>query len=149
MVNFVDYVSRQFEVPTSWQIADLAQPVYELAESATLYLATDKPFMLKPEEVQQLREYIQAGGLLVAAPEGTSTGATVKSMRALAAQLFPRQRVAEGRREASVLQPVPKGERADDAVVDGAQRDSAAHGDRGEGHQPRPAGELCEESRSV
>ncbi len=89
MVNFVDYVSKQFEVPTSWQIADLNQPVYELAESATLYLTTDKPFTLKPEQVQRLREYILAGGLLIAAPEGSSTAGVLKSFRTLAADLFP------------------------------------------------------------
>jgi len=89
MVNFVGYVSKQSETPTNWQIADLDQPVYELAECPLLYLATDKAFVLDPANVQRLREYLDAGGMLVAAPEGTSTGNPLTSMRALAKQLYP------------------------------------------------------------
>jgi hypothetical protein len=54
-----------------------------------LYLATDKKFKLPEEQVQRLKDYIDAGGLLVCVPEGTSTGTPLASMKALAAELCP------------------------------------------------------------
>ncbi len=89
LVNLTDDISQRLEVPTSWQIADLSQPVYELAESVTLYLATNKEVKLSSEDADRLREYINAGGTLICVPEGQSTAAVVKSMTALGRELFP------------------------------------------------------------
>ncbi|HEY8668345.1 MAG TPA: DUF4159 domain-containing protein, partial [Tepidisphaeraceae bacterium] len=89
LLNFTDFVSNALEVPTSWQIADLDQPVYELIESQMLYLATHRPFALTDEQIARLREYINAGGLLVLAPEGSNLNAPLGSMRELAAKLYP------------------------------------------------------------
>ncbi|MGH7214408.1 MAG: DUF4159 domain-containing protein [Tepidisphaeraceae bacterium] len=91
LFNLTEYFSNLFEVPTSWQISDLNQPVYELIESPLLYLATDKPFTLKQEHVVRLREYVEAGGMLVCAPEGKAVSGPTRSMKALATQLFPGQ----------------------------------------------------------
>lgn len=82
-------ISRRFEVPTSWQIADLDQPVYQLAESATLYLATDQAFDLNDAQINNLRDYLDAGGLLICVPEGNNPVNPLRSMRALAAKLYP------------------------------------------------------------
>jgi len=87
--NFVMDMSRQLEVPTSWQIADLDQSVYELIESPVLYLATDKPFKLSAAEIQRLKEYVDVGGTLVCAPEGRNLNAALGSMKGLAAEVSP------------------------------------------------------------
>ncbi len=89
LFNFTEYLSDSFETPTSWQIDDLNQPVYELIESPLLYLATDKSFTLTAEQVSRLRDYITAGGMLVCAPEGHGSSSVARSMKALAAQLYP------------------------------------------------------------
>ena len=90
MYNYVTDVGRRLETPTSWQIVDLDQPVYELIECPMLYLATDKPFKLAPEQVQRLKEYIDAGGLLGCVPEGKAAlGPPLASMKALAEELCP------------------------------------------------------------
>lgn len=89
MVNFTDHLTRQLEVPTNWQICDLDQPVYELIESPLLYLATDRPFTLSDAEVDRLRDYMNAGGMVVTAPEGSNTAGVVKSLQALGGRLFP------------------------------------------------------------
>ncbi len=69
--NFVDYASDKYEVDTAWQIVGLNQPVYQLTQSPILYLATHKPFTLTDGEVDRLREYIHAGGMLVFNPEAS------------------------------------------------------------------------------
>lgn len=89
LANLTDDITEMLEVPTSWQIADLDQPVYELIESATLYLTTDKPFTLTDAQIARLREYINAGGLLILAPEGNNPALVIKSMQNLAQQLYP------------------------------------------------------------
>ncbi len=72
--NFVDYASDQYEVDTSWQIVELDEPVYQLIESPILYLATDKGFELSDKETDHLRDYLDAGGLLVAQPRPGQCG---------------------------------------------------------------------------
>ena len=89
MYNFVTNVSHRLETPTSWQIVDLDQSVVELIESPLLYLATDKPFKLAPDQIQRLREYIDAGGMLVCVPEGKNLSSPMSSMKAIAAELCP------------------------------------------------------------
>jgi hypothetical protein len=89
LYNFATEVSRSLEVPTSWQIGDLDQPVYELAETPLLYLATDKAFKLPPAQVERLKEYLDAGGTLVCVPEGRNLLAATASMKSLATELCP------------------------------------------------------------
>jgi hypothetical protein len=89
LYNFATDVSRMMEVPTTWQIADLDQPLYELIESPVLYLATDKAFRLPPEQVTRLKEYLDVGGTLVCVPEGRSSSTALTSMKSLAAEVCP------------------------------------------------------------
>lgn len=90
LLNLTDAITEQTEIPTSWQIADLDQSVHELLESTALYLTTDRPFQLTEQQVDRLREYINAGGLLVMAPEGANTATAIASMRSLGASLYPK-----------------------------------------------------------
>lgn len=89
LYNLTEYISDAFETPTSWQIADLDQPVHELIETPILYLSTDKPFAFNDAQVTALRDYIQAGGLLLCNPEGRAAIPVINSMKALAKSLYP------------------------------------------------------------
>lgn len=86
--NFSDFASDEYEVSTTWQIAQLTQPVYELMETPILYLSTDDNFTLTEKEVDNLREYIDAGGLLVTNAED-NTGQGLKGIKWLTKALFP------------------------------------------------------------
>ncbi len=89
LANLTDEISGQLEVPTNWQIADLDQPAYQLAESVTLYLATDQAFKLSQPQIDRLREYLDTGGTLICVPEGARRNVVLASMRELAAALYP------------------------------------------------------------
>lgn len=107
--NFVDYVSDQYEVETTWQIVELDQPVHELIESPILYLATDKAFDFSDAQVSNLRQYIEAGGLLVTNSQGPHRSQAVHSIRALAQRLFngkPWQKVSSQHAFYRLHQPV-------------------------------------------
>lgn len=86
--NFAEYASDIYEVDTTWQIIGLDQPMYELADSPLLYLATHEPFTLSDDEIDRLREYIEAGGMLVFNPEAP-LGRLQGSIDALVGSLFP------------------------------------------------------------
>ncbi|MCE9592062.1 MAG: DUF4159 domain-containing protein [Planctomycetes bacterium] len=86
--NFVDYASEQYEVGTTWQIAELSQPVYELIESPILYLSTNKAFKLRETEIDNLRSYLNAGGLLITNADD-NPGAVLHSVNELVDKLYP------------------------------------------------------------
>lgn len=86
--NFAEYASDIYETDTTWQIVSLDQPVYELADSPLIYLATHEPFTLSQAQIERLREYIQAGGMLVFNPEAP-WGRVSGSVEALVEALFP------------------------------------------------------------
>jgi len=86
--NFAEYASDVYEVDTAWQIVGLDQPVHDLVDSPVLYLATHEPFTLSDAEVDRLREYIDAGGMLVFNPE-SAWGRVSGSVEALVEALYP------------------------------------------------------------
>lgn len=86
--NFAEYASDVYEVDTAWQIVALDQPVHDLIDSPLLYLATHEPFTLSDAEVDRLREYIDAGGMLVFNPE-SAWGRVSASVEALVESLHP------------------------------------------------------------
>ena len=88
LLNLTDHLGGVFEESLTWQIAELNQPVHELIESPILYLTTHERFELSDEQVQRLRQYIDAGGMLLLAPEGIGSGRITSSFTALARKLF-------------------------------------------------------------
>ena len=88
--NFADFASDEYEVSTSWQIMELTQPVAQLMETPILYLATDQSFSVNEREVNNLREYLQAGGLLVTNADDPN-GVAIKSIKSLANRIFERE----------------------------------------------------------
>ncbi len=87
MWNFVDHVSDLYEVPATWQVVELDLPVREMIESPLMYLSTDGAFRFTDEQLDRLRDYIDAGGLLIVNPEGGG-GAVGQSVHRLAKRLF-------------------------------------------------------------
>ncbi len=86
--NYAEYASDVFEVDTAWQIVDLDQTLYELADTPLIYLATHEPFSLSRDQVDRLRQYIDIGGMLLINPEAP-IGRLQASIDALIAELYP------------------------------------------------------------
>jgi hypothetical protein len=92
--NFAEYASDVYEVDTTWQIVGLDQPMHELADTPLLYLATNEPFTLSVAKVDRLREYIDAGGMLVFNPEAP-WNRLAGSVEALVEALYPGRSLEE------------------------------------------------------
>lgn len=71
LVNFTEWASDEYEAPISWQIVDADLPVHEQVASRMLYLTSNDSFKLSIKEIAGLRGYLEAGGMLVLAPEGS------------------------------------------------------------------------------
>lgn len=86
--NFSEYASTLYEVDTTWQVITLDQSVHELSESPILYWSTHEPFTLPTEQIQTLRSYLDAGGMLVVNPE-SPFNRLAGSCEALVSLLYP------------------------------------------------------------
>lgn len=87
--NFVDFISDLYESSMTWQIVELDQPPYELIESPILYLSTDSRITFTDKQIDNLFQYLQAGGLLVLNRDQT-TGDAAITIRDLMAKLLPK-----------------------------------------------------------
>lgn len=86
--NFADYVSDALESPMTWQIVSPKDPLRDLMSSPILYMSSDDTFKLDDASVKGLRQYLQAGGMLILNPDQKNAKAR-KSFSDLAEQLFP------------------------------------------------------------
>ena len=86
--NFSDYASDVFESPVTWQIVTPTEPLPALAASPILYVSTDGDLNLKEEQMENIRTYVEAGGLLMLNADGNKPKGRT-SLDRLAEALFP------------------------------------------------------------
>lgn len=82
------YVSSQLERPLNWQVVDVTRPWHDWMDAPILYLASHEAPKLTDEQVDQLRRYVRAGGLLFTHADGASPRFTAFAGQ-LATRLFP------------------------------------------------------------
>ncbi len=86
--NFADYISDLYEYTSSWQIAEVDLPAYSLIESPLLWLATHEGFNFSAQQLKNLREYLDAGGMLLINPDKI-TPEVGQSVTKLVEALYP------------------------------------------------------------
>lgn len=86
--NFTGYISDDFEYASSWQIVDLDLPVPTLMEAPIIYLSTDKQPTFSDSQLENLRGYLNAGGLLLTNPDVNSPE-VARGIKELEAKLLP------------------------------------------------------------
>src|SRR5207249_1432448 len=82
------WLTRQTERHTNWQILPVEASATEMREAPILYVASDKPLLLRESDRQRIKTYIDQGGLLLAVNEGM-TKEFADSIVTLAKQLYP------------------------------------------------------------
>ncbi|MFA9479901.1 DUF4159 domain-containing protein [Phycisphaerales bacterium AB-hyl4] len=87
--NFSEYATDWYEHDTTWQIVEPTAPISHMVESPILYLSSNARFSFSDAEVQNLREYIDAGGMLLINQEGGGGQAFNQSLRELRERLLP------------------------------------------------------------
>ena len=89
--NLTRHAARQLERELNWQVVPLRSPKgwTDWLDSPILYVASHEPPALMDEDVENIRQYVAAGGLLFTHADGESA-AFNQFAQELAAKLFPR-----------------------------------------------------------
>lgn len=87
LAHFVDYASNQYEVETTFQVVNADAQLLILQDAPLLWLSTNQAFSLSDAEIDNLRRYIELGGMLVTNAESGSE--ELRSFRQLYRDLFP------------------------------------------------------------
>jgi hypothetical protein len=82
------YLSGLREHELNWQVVDLSLPAEQWLSAPIAWLSMGDDFELTDEQVDNLRAYLDLGGLLIADPLGSSSGFR-SAMQELAGQLYP------------------------------------------------------------
>jgi hypothetical protein len=72
LANLNRWLRRQTLKQTNWQIVSAAATDEELREAPILYIASDEPLPLSEEQLERLKRYVEQGGMLLLAADGTS-----------------------------------------------------------------------------
>src|SRR5205823_3296927 len=84
----VHWLSRQSERHINWQIVSADSTPAELREAPILYIAGNEPFVPTSAQLQQLKQYVDQGGLLLAVNEGDTT-VFADSIEKLSRSMYP------------------------------------------------------------
>jgi hypothetical protein len=88
VAGFTRFMRRATERHVNWQIVPITATPAEFRDSPLLYIASDRPLALDDAGKTAIRTYIEQGGLVVAANEG-STSSLTQNIISLARELFP------------------------------------------------------------
>jgi Domain of unknown function (DUF4159)/Prenyltransferase and squalene oxidase repeat len=82
------WLTKETERHTNWQIVPVEASDAELRQAPILYVASDRPLILRQAEKQRLKTYIDQGGILLAVNEGV-TKEFADSIVQLAHDIYP------------------------------------------------------------
>lgn len=87
--SLVRWLRKQTERHVNWQLVRLDYPMRDLRESPILYVASDESLKLPEAEIATLKQYLDEGGLLLAADESEKQ-TFAKSVEKLLEKMYPR-----------------------------------------------------------
>ncbi len=88
LANLARYTSRQLERAVNWQVVPLARPWTDWTDSPIVYLASHQAPHISEQDVQNLRAFVMAGGMLFTQADGDSPEFNRFAIE-LAHRLFP------------------------------------------------------------
>ena len=68
--NITDWVSKKFERPINWQVVDINVKSEEWQDAPVLLITGSKALELRPEQVANIRAYVEAGGMVFSNADG-------------------------------------------------------------------------------
>lgn len=76
LANLARFASRELERPINWQVVPIDRRWQDWADAPILYLAGDKPIDLTDAQRENIRQFVQNGGLLLTQADGDSAAFT-------------------------------------------------------------------------
>ncbi len=71
--NFTSWVSKTYEAPLNWQVVSVQSPVRDWLDSPILLITGYKDPHFTAGEIAKLRQYVEAGGLVLCSGDGGSS----------------------------------------------------------------------------
>ena len=88
VANFARFAGRQLERPLNWQVVSLDRDYTDWMDSPILYLASHRAPHFSQRDEENLRNFVQAGGMLFAQSDADSSEFT-RFVQNLSHRLFP------------------------------------------------------------
>ena len=92
LASLTRWISRTYETTVNWQVINLKVPVREWHDAPILYIAGYQPPKFSDEDINNLRTFVQQGGMLLTCTEGGGQFKT--GIREVYKKLFPRYELA-------------------------------------------------------
>jgi hypothetical protein len=93
VANLARFASRELERPLNWQVVNIDRDWTDWNESPILYLSSHEAPKLTDEQVEKIRQFVEAGGLLYTQAD-SGAGAFDQWARELARRLWPQYPIA-------------------------------------------------------
>ena len=84
--NITAWMSKKFERPINWQIVGFNIPLEEWQDAPVLLITGSKALNFSPQQIERLKAYVEAGGMIFSTADGDKTEFT-ESVRKIAGQL--------------------------------------------------------------
>jgi hypothetical protein len=94
VANLARFGSRELERPLNWQVVPIDHDWTDWTDAPILYISTHKPVSFGPREIDRIRNYVEAGGLLFTQADGSLPEANAWAEQ-FAKQLFPAYPMAD------------------------------------------------------
>ncbi len=88
VANLTRFATRELERPLNWQVVSIDRDWWEWLDAPILYLASHEAIKLTDAECGKLRQYAEAGGLILTQSDGTSEAFNL-FLPKLVARVFP------------------------------------------------------------
>jgi hypothetical protein len=92
LASLTRWISRTYETTVNWQVINLKVPVREWHDAPILYIAGYQPPKFSDEDINNLRTFVQQGGMLLTCTEGGGQFKT--GIREVYKKLFPKYELA-------------------------------------------------------
>jgi len=89
--NLARTISKKIERPLNWQVINVATPWQEWLDSPIMSIASHQPYKFSEAELEKIRNYVDAGGILYVQADGASGAVMDRWATALCSQLFKRE----------------------------------------------------------
>lgn len=70
--NLAKGIGKQLERPVNWQVVNVDTPWQEWLDGPVLSIASHQAFKFSPEELDKIRNYVEAGGVLYTQADGSA-----------------------------------------------------------------------------
>lgn len=102
LANLARFASKELERPLNWQVVPLSRDWTDWMDSPVLYISSHLPPKFSDAEVDKIRAFVQAGGMLFTQADGNAIPASAEFER-LAKRLFPDYEMRELPAEHEIL----------------------------------------------